>query len=174
MLICVCLCLPRPACTLRATWTTGSFCSAVSMRSLALLASSATAHSSSPTLSSNGFITNPSISVTQHDKRKAHNVDSCWIYFKIYSLFLVLSSILCFSSRALDSIAEGESKAVAGYVEEVLQTLNDLIEYFKQPDSELEHEEKQTKLRSLRNRQNLFQEEVICMLPAKPQTFHIY
>lgn len=50
--------------------------------------------------------------------------------------------------------------AVAGYVEEVLQTLNDLIEYFKQPDSELEHEEKQCLLRSLIKRQDLFKEEV--------------
>ncbi|XP_010792745.1 ryanodine receptor 3-like [Notothenia coriiceps] len=62
--------------------------------------------------------------------------------------------------KALDSIAEGESKAVAGYVEEVLQTLNDLIEYFKQPDSELEHEEKQCLLRSLIKRQDLFKDEV--------------
>uniref|UniRef100_A0A3B5AHK0 Ryanodine receptor 3 n=1 Tax=Stegastes partitus TaxID=144197 RepID=A0A3B5AHK0_9TELE len=53
----------------------------------------------------------------------------------------------------------GESMAVAGYVEEVLQTLNDLIEYFKQPDSELEHEEKQCLLRSLIKRQDLFKEE---------------
>lgn len=60
----------------------------------------------------------------------------------------------------MDSIAEGESTAVAGYVEEVLQTLNDLIEYFKQPDSELEHEEKQCLLRSLIKRQDLFKDEV--------------
>lgn len=65
-----------------------------------------------------------------------------------------------FVSRALDSAAGGESMAVAGYVEEVLQTLNDLIEYFKQPDSELEHEEKQSLLRSLIKRQDLFKEEV--------------
>lgn len=46
------------------------------------------------------------------------------------------------------------------FVEEVLQTLNDLIEYFKQPDSELEHEEKQSLLRSIIKRQDLFKEEV--------------
>lgn len=49
---------------------------------------------------------------------------------------------------------------VAKYVEEVLQTLNDLIEYFKQPNAELEHEEKQCLLRSLIKRQDLFKEEV--------------
>uniref|UniRef100_A0A669DCL0 Ryanodine receptor 3 n=1 Tax=Oreochromis niloticus TaxID=8128 RepID=A0A669DCL0_ORENI len=65
------------------------------------------------------------------------------------------------------NIAAGESTAVAGYVEEVLQTLNDLIEYFKQPDSELEHEEKQCLLRSLIKRQDLFKEEGMLSLLSK-------
>ncbi|XP_072515634.1 ryanodine receptor 1 [Salminus brasiliensis] len=41
----------------------------------------------------------------------------------------------------------------------VVLSLQDLIFYFRPPEEELEHEEKQSKLRSLRNRQNLFQEE---------------
>jgi len=49
---------------------------------------------------------------------------------------------------------------VALPIEEVLQTLNDLITYFQLPDAALEHEEKQIKLRSLKNRQNLFKQEV--------------
>uniref|UniRef100_A0A7N8XJ13 Ryanodine receptor 3 n=1 Tax=Mastacembelus armatus TaxID=205130 RepID=A0A7N8XJ13_9TELE len=49
----------------------------------------------------------------------------------------------------------------------VLQTLNDLIEYFKQPDSELEHEEKQCLLRSLIKRQDLFKEEGMLTLLSK-------
>lgn len=65
-----------------------------------------------------------------------------------------------FPLRALDSIAERGSAEVASFVEDVLQTLNDLIEYFKQPDSELEHEQKQCLLRSLIKRQDLFKEEV--------------
>ncbi|XP_034018696.1 LOW QUALITY PROTEIN: ryanodine receptor 3-like [Thalassophryne amazonica] len=69
--------------------------------------------------------------------------------------------------RALDRMTAGESTAVAGYVEEVLQTLNDLIEYFKQPDSELEHEEKQCLLRSLIKRQDLFKEEGMLTLLSK-------
>uniref|UniRef100_A0A8C5AW04 Ryanodine receptor 1 n=1 Tax=Gadus morhua TaxID=8049 RepID=A0A8C5AW04_GADMO len=44
-------------------------------------------------------------------------------------------------------------------LEGVILSLQDLIFYFRPPEEELEHEEKQTKLRSLRNRQNLFQEE---------------
>ncbi|XP_007909260.1 ryanodine receptor 1 isoform X6 [Callorhinchus milii] len=44
-------------------------------------------------------------------------------------------------------------------IDTVVLSLQDLISYFQHPDEELEHEEKQTKLRSLKNRQNLFQEE---------------
>ncbi|XP_038144308.1 ryanodine receptor 3 isoform X1 [Cyprinodon tularosa] len=69
--------------------------------------------------------------------------------------------------KALDSAAAGEMHAVAGFVEEVLQTLNDLIEYFKQPDEELEHEEKQNLLRSLIKRQDLFREEGMLALLSK-------
>jgi hypothetical protein len=45
-------------------------------------------------------------------------------------------------------------------IEGVILSLQDLIGYFEPPSEELQHEEKQTKLRSLRNRQSLFQEEV--------------
>lgn len=45
-------------------------------------------------------------------------------------------------------------------IEEVLQTLHDLIAYFQPPAEEMQHEDKQNKLRSLKNRQNLFKEEV--------------
>ncbi|XP_029705795.1 ryanodine receptor 3 isoform X12 [Takifugu rubripes] len=69
--------------------------------------------------------------------------------------------------RALDRITKGGSTEVAGFVEDVLQTLNDLIEYFKQPDSELEHEEKQCLLRSLIKRQDLFKEEGMLTLLSK-------
>uniref|UniRef100_A0A3Q3BSM2 Ryanodine receptor 1a (skeletal) n=1 Tax=Kryptolebias marmoratus TaxID=37003 RepID=A0A3Q3BSM2_KRYMA len=41
----------------------------------------------------------------------------------------------------------------------VVLSLQDLIFYFRPPEEELEHEDKQFKLRSLKNRQNLFQEE---------------
>ncbi|XP_032398528.1 ryanodine receptor 3 isoform X5 [Etheostoma spectabile] len=81
---------------------------------------------------------------------------------------IIRNTTLLFANfiKALDSLAEGESM-VAGYVEEVLQTLNDLIEYFKQPDSELEHEEKQCLLRSLIKRQDLFKEEGMLVLLSK-------
>lgn len=69
--------------------------------------------------------------------------------------FLFLSP----SPRDLDCL--GKNRALVTLpVEEVLQTLNDLITYFQLPDAELEHEERQIKLRSLKNRQNLFKQEV--------------
>ncbi|KYO28310.1 ryanodine receptor 3 isoform A [Alligator mississippiensis] len=51
------------------------------------------------------------------------------------------------------------SAPIALPIEEMLQTLQDLITYFQPPEEELEHEDKQNKLRSLKNRQNLFKEE---------------
>lgn len=130
----------RPACILRVTWMTASSCSAASTRSPALLGSSATPPSSSPTLSSNHMIIHHTVVLGQ--------AADCSFISALYPL------------RALDSIAERGSAEVASFVEDVLQTLNDLIEYFKQPDSELEHEKKQCLLRSLIKRQDLFKEEV--------------
>nr|XP_061824814.1 ryanodine receptor 3-like isoform X1 [Nerophis lumbriciformis] len=61
--------------------------------------------------------------------------------------------------RDLDCLSVKNKTLVALPIEEVLQTLNDLITYFQLPDAELEHEERQIKLRSLKNRQNLFKQE---------------
>ncbi|XP_030626784.1 ryanodine receptor 3 [Chanos chanos] len=61
--------------------------------------------------------------------------------------------------KGLDGLGGEKATPVSLPVEEVLQTLNDLITYFQQPDSELEHEEKQRQLRSLIKRQDLFKEE---------------
>ncbi|XP_046719892.1 ryanodine receptor 1-like isoform X1 [Silurus meridionalis] len=63
--------------------------------------------------------------------------------------------------KGLDSLS-GKNRAagpVSLPLDGVILSLQDLIHYFQPPEEELEHEEKQTKLRSLRNRQNLFQEE---------------
>ncbi|KAK2879234.1 hypothetical protein Q8A67_020025 [Cirrhinus molitorella] len=61
--------------------------------------------------------------------------------------------------RELDGLSAKNRSSVLLPIEEVLQTLNDLIAYFRLPDAELEHEKKQIKLRSLKNRQNLFKQE---------------
>uniref|UniRef100_A0AAR2J2D8 Ryanodine receptor 1 n=1 Tax=Pygocentrus nattereri TaxID=42514 RepID=A0AAR2J2D8_PYGNA len=63
--------------------------------------------------------------------------------------------------KGLDSLS-GKNRSVGPVIlplDGVVLSLQDLIHYFRPPEEELEHEEKQTKLRSLRNRQNLFQEE---------------
>ncbi|XP_071036526.1 ryanodine receptor [Parasteatoda tepidariorum] len=52
----------------------------------------------------------------------------------------------------------------AADLEEVIHCLEDLIAYFEQPEDDIEHEEKQNKLKALRNRQDLFQEEGILNL----------
>ncbi|XP_068195431.1 ryanodine receptor 3-like [Antennarius striatus] len=61
--------------------------------------------------------------------------------------------------RDLDCLGVKNRVLILLPFEEVLQTLNDLITYFLLPDIELEHEERQIKLRSLKNRQNLFKQE---------------
>ncbi|RWS25625.1 ryanodine receptor-like protein, partial [Leptotrombidium deliense] len=48
--------------------------------------------------------------------------------------------------------------------EEMVMCLEDLIAYFAQPEEDIDHEEKQNKLKALRNRQDLFQEEGILNL----------
>ncbi|XP_030074236.1 ryanodine receptor 1 isoform X4 [Microcaecilia unicolor] len=63
--------------------------------------------------------------------------------------------------KGLDSLS-GKNKPSAPVqlpIATVIRSLQDLISYFLHPEEELQHEEKQTKLRSLRSRQNLFQEE---------------
>uniref|UniRef100_T1E1N4 Putative ryanodine receptor n=1 Tax=Cupiennius salei TaxID=6928 RepID=T1E1N4_CUPSA len=67
----------------------------------------------------------------------------------------------------LDSLQREQSEAVrftAQDLEEVIHCLEDLIAYFEQPEEDIEHEEKQNKLKALRNRQDLFQEEGILNL----------
>ncbi|XP_041131305.1 ryanodine receptor 3-like [Polyodon spathula] len=68
---------------------------------------------------------------------------------ELFSLFI----------RDLDSLSGKNRVSVTLPIEEVMQTLNDLIDYFQPPEEEAAYEEKQNKLRSLKNRQNLFKEE---------------
>ncbi|XP_076024958.1 ryanodine receptor 1-like isoform X1 [Genypterus blacodes] len=63
--------------------------------------------------------------------------------------------------KGLDALS-GKSKSAnppSLPMDTVALSLQDLIFYFRPPEEELEHEDKQFKLRSLKNRQNLFQEE---------------
>lgn len=80
-----------------------------------------------------------------------------------YSIFVVaFSSCSLRVSRGLDALS-GKNKSAnppSLPMDTVVLSLQDLIFYFRPPEEELEHEDKQFKLRSLKNRQNLFQEEV--------------
>ncbi|NXP83938.1 RYR2 protein, partial [Passerina amoena] len=64
------------------------------------------------------------------------------------------------SCRGLDSLSKKvKSSTIDLPIESVSLSLQDLIGYFHPPDEHLEHENKQNRLRALKNRQNLFQEE---------------
>lgn len=85
-----------------------------------------------------------------------------FLFFR-YSIFVVaFSSRSLRVSRGLDALS-GKNKSAnppSLPMDTVVLSLQDLIFYFRPPEEELEHEDKQFKLRSLKNRQNLFQEEV--------------
>jgi ryanodine receptor 2 len=70
--------------------------------------------------------------------------------------------------RAMDTTADPNSSNTANLVvkywkkislEKVLKCLEDLIEFFAQPSEACSHEDRQNKLKVLRNRQDLFHEE---------------
>ncbi|XP_014664675.1 PREDICTED: ryanodine receptor-like [Priapulus caudatus] len=72
------------------------------------------------------------------------------------------SSIFNRLVRALNSLQTDGAESALWHrinLNEVVMCLGDLILYFEQPPEGTEHEEKQQKLKALRNRQDLFQEE---------------
>lgn len=63
--------------------------------------------------------------------------------------------------RGLDALwKNGKSFSPDLPIDTVRLSLQDLIGYFQPPGDQMEHEDKQNHLRALKNRQNLFQEEV--------------
>lgn len=63
--------------------------------------------------------------------------------------------------RGLDMVRKkGKSSTLDLPIDSVSLSLQDLIGYFQPPEDHLDHEDKQNRLRALKNRQNLFQEEV--------------
>lgn len=66
-----------------------------------------------------------------------------------------------FMFRGLDTVwKSGKSFSPDLPIDTVRLSLQDLIGYFQPPGDQMEHEDKQNHLRALKNRQNLFQEEV--------------
>ncbi|NXK89543.1 RYR2 protein, partial [Formicarius rufipectus] len=75
---------------------------------------------------------------------------------------VIRSTVFLFNRfiRGLDALSKKvKSSAIDLPIESVSLSLQDLIGYFHPPAEHLEHENKQNRLRALKNRQNLFQEE---------------
>lgn len=83
------------------------------------------------------------------------------------SLVVITSMMYCFIIlnppvfRKLDGFSQhGNLMSVSLPMEIVTCSLQDLINYFQPPPEELDHEAKQNNMSALKNRQNMFQEEV--------------
>ncbi|KAK7820066.1 hypothetical protein U0070_022598 [Myodes glareolus] len=75
---------------------------------------------------------------------------------------VIRSTVFLFNRfiRGLDALSKkAKAPTIDLPIESVSLSLQDLIGYFHPPDEHLEHEDKQNRLRALKNRQNLFQEE---------------
>ncbi|KIH57583.1 RIH domain protein [Ancylostoma duodenale] len=100
---------------------------------------------------------------------KDGHMDDCYTFFmaleeesKSARVIRKCSSVLNRFLKGIDALQnEGHHSADWARVDlnEVLKLMEDLIEYFSQPSDEQDFEEKQTRFRALRSRQDLFQEE---------------
>ncbi|MGH0130667.1 UNVERIFIED_CONTAM: hypothetical protein FKN15_003166 [Acipenser sinensis] len=91
---------------------------------------------------------------------------------------VIRSTVFLFNRfiRGLDALSKkGKSSSIDLPIESVSLSLQDLIGYFQPPDEHLEHEDKQNRLRTLKNRQNLFQEEgMINLVLECIDRLHVY
>ncbi|TRY59413.1 hypothetical protein DNTS_004316 [Danionella cerebrum] len=92
---------------------------------------------------------------------------------------VIRSTVFLFNRfiRALDALSrKGRSVATPDLpIESLSLSLQDLIGYFQPPDEHLEHEDKQNRLRAIKSRQNLFQEEgMISLVLECIDRLHVY
>ncbi|MFT7807285.1 ryanodine receptor 2 isoform X1 [Arapaima gigas] len=91
---------------------------------------------------------------------------------------VIRSTVFLFNRfiRGLDALSKkGKTSTMDLPIESVSLSLQDLIGYFQPPDDHLEHEDKQNRLRALKNRQNLFQEEgMINLVLECIDRLHVY
>ncbi|XP_028826293.1 ryanodine receptor 2 isoform X5 [Denticeps clupeoides] len=91
---------------------------------------------------------------------------------------VIRSTVILFNRfiRGLDVLSKKCQTSMLDLpIESVNLSLQDLIGYFQPPDEHLEHEEKQNRLRALKNRQNLFQEEgMINLVLECIDRLHVY
>ncbi|XP_016323833.1 ryanodine receptor 2 [Sinocyclocheilus anshuiensis] len=91
---------------------------------------------------------------------------------------VIRSTVFLFNRfiRGLDTLSKkGKTSTLDLPIESVSLSLEDLIGYFQPPDEHLEHEDKQNRLRALKSRQNLFQEEgMINLVLECIDRLHVY
>ncbi|XP_015234788.1 PREDICTED: ryanodine receptor 2 [Cyprinodon variegatus] len=89
------------------------------------------------------------LSRSQHEESRTARVIRSTVF--LFNIFI----------RGLDTVRKkGKSSTLNLPIDSVSLSLQDLMGYFQPPADHLDHEDKQNRLRALKNRQNLFQEEV--------------
>ncbi|XP_034425492.1 ryanodine receptor 2 isoform X10 [Hippoglossus hippoglossus] len=104
------------------------------------------------------------LSRSQHEESRTARVIRSTVF--LFNLFI----------RGLDTLRrKGRSSTLDLPIDSVSLSLQDLIGYFQPPGDHLEHEDKQNRLRALKNRQNLFQEEgMISLVLECIDRLHVY
>uniref|UniRef100_A0A3B4Y787 Ryanodine receptor 2 n=1 Tax=Seriola lalandi dorsalis TaxID=1841481 RepID=A0A3B4Y787_SERLL len=104
------------------------------------------------------------LSRSQHEESRTARVIRSTVF--LFNLFI----------RGLDTLRKkGKSSTLDLPIDSVSLSLQDLIGYFQPPGDHLEHEDKQNRLRALKNRQNLFQEEgMISLVLECIDRLHVY
>ncbi|XP_050626581.1 ryanodine receptor 2 isoform X3 [Macaca thibetana thibetana] len=105
-----------------------------------------------------------SLSRSQHEESRTARVIRSTVF--LFNRFI----------RGLDALSKkAKATTIDLPIESVSLSLQDLIGYFHPPDEHLEHEDKQNRLRALKNRQNLFQEEgMINLVLECIDRLHVY
>ncbi|XP_028331499.1 ryanodine receptor 2 isoform X4 [Gouania willdenowi] len=104
------------------------------------------------------------LSRSQHEESRTARVIRSTVF--LFNLFI----------RGLDTLRKkGKGPSLQLPIDSVSLSLQDLIGYFQPPGDHLEHEDKQNRLRALKNRQNLFQEEgMISLVLECIDRLHVY
>ncbi|XP_061823089.1 ryanodine receptor 2 isoform X5 [Nerophis lumbriciformis] len=104
------------------------------------------------------------LSRSQHEESRTARVIRSTVF--LFNLFI----------RSLDTLrTKGKTTNVDLPIDSINLSLQDLIGYFQPPADHLDHEDKQNRLRALKNRQNLFQEEGMISLVLKCiDRLHVY
>ncbi|KAF3691469.1 Ryanodine receptor 2 [Channa argus] len=104
------------------------------------------------------------LSRSQHEESRTARVIRSTVF--LFNIFI----------RGLDTLRKkGKSSTLDLPIDSVSLSLQDLIGYFQPPGDHLEHEDKQNRLRALKNRQNLFQEEgMISLVLECIDRLHVY